>query len=750
MAPVRVKRNKWDSGPSKPQDAPGNESDTPESLRRKAQAAAARLMARRQHEQAMCEEIIINDHAIHIRDQLTRRAALVSVEQQTGTMIVVKGQYYPPGAHRAPNHPPLLLHITAAQHVGPDEQSKRIAVSRAAAHIQAILRGQATPMSPVPPHPGSRGAAPPPDMLFRPVAQHSMLPMQPGMPPHHGLPPSQPPYIAGPPSHPHPLHATYSSSMHVPPMGMLGPVPHQQVPPGPGPAQPSQCPVATSATCQPPMHAPPNFPPAAAHPVTAHQPMPSYPQEQRQLPYPGQPLQHVLHTPSTMLANMSDPRHAVAPTASLPHPAGAPMAVPPHPVAPGLATQAATAQPGSESIIHITFSGPPGFSIEQQVRGPANSYLSHIERETGATIELRGSAPGPNGSSEPLLQISICHPDPWRRKTAEDLIHSLLQTVRSAAHASASPVAAPAAPQLVPPPQHTAQFQHAPHATTTAPSVPAAAPGHPGAWPDSGSIGPPSNTQPTAYGRQPSPGHLAMPAHAVASQPAHAAPPGVPGIPPQPAPSSAQPGPLVATPQASTFMQKWGPTAAGQQSGAGVQPAAVPGVAPPPAGVAAPSSSGGAAAVPAQSQDKRPQPAKRKFREFKEQPRNTQSRTSVLPSYYKHLAGGAADGTADCDNDGVHSEDVVYGPHGPEEASGDDARGGGLGAHRPANSSAAQPTPAALPAVGESLCGIACTLFLLYANDIMLHLRPESLQQRCWSVCRHVLPGRMAQAGAGC
>lgn len=67
----------------------------------------------------MCEEIVINDHPINMRDQLTRRAALVSVEQQTGTHIVVKGRFYPPGVPRAPNNPPLLLHITAAHHVGP-------------------------------------------------------------------------------------------------------------------------------------------------------------------------------------------------------------------------------------------------------------------------------------------------------------------------------------------------------------------------------------------------------------------------------------------------------------------------------------------------------------------------------------------------------------------------------------------------------------------------------------------------------
>lgn len=169
---MRTKRNKWDSGalrtealhrdrlhavgtrrvagvichprsssctagPSAPQDAA-----TPEALRKKAQEAAAKLMAQRQHEQArctipselapeqnscfscisislqaMCEDIIINDHPINIRDQLTRRAALVPVEQQTGTSIIVKGRYYPPGAPRAPNSPPLLLHITAAQHV---------------------------------------------------------------------------------------------------------------------------------------------------------------------------------------------------------------------------------------------------------------------------------------------------------------------------------------------------------------------------------------------------------------------------------------------------------------------------------------------------------------------------------------------------------------------------------------------------------------------------------------------------------
>jgi len=64
----------------------------------------------------MCEEIVINDHPINMRDQLTRRAALVSVEQQTGTHIVVKGRFYPPGAVSytfprpfQPDHPPAHI-----------------------------------------------------------------------------------------------------------------------------------------------------------------------------------------------------------------------------------------------------------------------------------------------------------------------------------------------------------------------------------------------------------------------------------------------------------------------------------------------------------------------------------------------------------------------------------------------------------------------------------------------------------------
>jgi hypothetical protein len=118
---------------------------TPEQLRQKAEAAAAKIVAKIREEkvgflgklvcslslsrewgadlwgavQAQSEDVVINDEPLAMRDQLTRRSALTSVEQQTGTCIVVKGRYYPPGAPRDSINPPLHLHVTAAQHLGP-------------------------------------------------------------------------------------------------------------------------------------------------------------------------------------------------------------------------------------------------------------------------------------------------------------------------------------------------------------------------------------------------------------------------------------------------------------------------------------------------------------------------------------------------------------------------------------------------------------------------------------------------------
>lgn len=68
--------------------------------------------------QAQSDDVFINDAPIATRDQLTRRAALAYVEQQTGTSIVIKGRFYPPGAPRDSVNPPIHLHITPQPYLG--------------------------------------------------------------------------------------------------------------------------------------------------------------------------------------------------------------------------------------------------------------------------------------------------------------------------------------------------------------------------------------------------------------------------------------------------------------------------------------------------------------------------------------------------------------------------------------------------------------------------------------------------------
>lgn len=502
-----------------------------------------------------------------------------------------------------------------------DEQSKRIAVSRAAGHIHAILRGQATPMSPVPPHPNSRPPAPPPDMLLRPDGQR---PMQPGMPM------SQPPYMAGPLMQPYP---TQTPQLHTPPITVHGHATHMQQgmsPVQPGPAQTLQFPQTGFAPY--PQHHPPQqqVPHTASHPMASphlvhhqqsqpRQPLYQGPPPQQTLPpHHGQPPQHGMSAPPGTQPQMP---HA-HPPGNGPHAAHAPSISPEAShfavsAAPGPSDgpQPSIPQPSGSCTIPITFSAPAGFDIEQQLRGPGNSYITHIERETGATIELRRGGPGPQGGAEQPMHISIYHPEPWRRKPAEDLIQSLLQTVQTAAHAAATPAAAQGALQPHQPHQHTALFTHIPSITMAAPGD---GPGQPASWSSVGSGHGPSSAQPAAYGRQNPHSHTpSMAPRSMFIQPAHAAPQGVHLMPAQAGPASAPPGPLANGHHAAPPM----PAA---HAGA---PASMPPNRPvPPAATAPASTSSDPGAGPGAGVEKPPQPVKRKFREFKEEPRNTQAR----------------------------------------------------------------------------------------------------------------------------
>ena len=92
---------------------------------------------------------------------------------------------------------------------------------------------------------------------------------------------------------------------------------------------------------------------------------------------------------------------------------------------------------GLVSVVPVDFAVPPGFDIQARIRGPDNGYIAHIEQETGVNIEVVEGGGGPHAAS--AVEVHVATVDPWKRKAAEDLVQSLLETVRECANTWAGP-----------------------------------------------------------------------------------------------------------------------------------------------------------------------------------------------------------------------------------------------------------------------------------------------------------------------
>jgi hypothetical protein len=279
------------------------------------------------------------------------------------------------------------------------------------------MRGQASLTSPVASSIGSGMMAPPPDLARRPLATTQYTA---GQQRGRGWA-EQPQWSAQPPpQYPgqsaHAYHNTYAPQPHAGAPGM--------------PMKPT---VSMGAQALPlPVAPAPDMAPRAAHMPAPHS---------AALP-PAPAPQHAVsphtHTAQFEVGHLVSSRaqYGLDHNTAEPAPASMRSSVPqahPHSAPAVLATSAPPGLPGAPAqvlSVPVDIAAPARFDLVGQICGPGNSYIEHIERETGVRMSLvGGQAPGQG------LSVNITQAEPWKRATAADLVRSLLQTVRAAAAA---------------------------------------------------------------------------------------------------------------------------------------------------------------------------------------------------------------------------------------------------------------------------------------------------------------------------
>eukprot|EP01136_Pigoraptor_vietnamica_P026228 Opistho-1_new@7150 len=199
--------------------------------------------------------------------------------------------------------------------------------------------------------------------------------------------------------------------------------------------------------------------------------------------------------------------------------------------------------PGGASVtdkVYMPFESVPGFNVKAKFIGPGGSYVKHIERESGARIQLRGRGSGylePVSGKEAFepLHVHVSHGTQAGVDAAKGLVNSLIETIQAEYNTFTQARQPASYPPAYAQPSYPAPAPYPPGAYPP-PRVPPPPPGVPGAPPPG--VPPPGAPPPTygygpygAYGAAPPPPPPPGPAPSPPQGSAYGVPPD--GYPPQ-------------------------------------------------------------------------------------------------------------------------------------------------------------------------------------------------------------------------